>query len=122
MFYNAMGDFGDSWDSNIDIMPGYGDMGYSGYGYGMNSRPPKATSRNVQEEIAYRLNSDMTYIDFVKLDELPDINDWKHSCLLSGVVHMNVEEFIFYDGSRVVYGVCPFFPECNRVHYYIDRY
>ena len=35
---------------------------------------------------------------------------------------LQVNQFIFDDGSNVVYAVCPFFPECNKVHYYVERY
>ena len=96
------------------------EFGYGGYGYGY--KPIKATNRNVQDVIAMNLGCDPYMLEFIKLDEAPSVNDWKHSCLRSGVTHMNVQEFVFDDGSNVVFATCPFFPECNKVHYYVERY
>lgn len=98
---------------------GYDD-GFMGYGMG-NYKPLRATNRNVQDVIAMQLGCDPYALKFVKFDEMPPMNDWKHSCFMSGVTHMNVNQFIFDDGSTVVYGVCPFFPDCNKVHYYVDN-
>lgn len=91
-------------------------MGYSGY------KPLKATTRNVQDVIAMQLGCDPYNINFVKLDDLPPLNNWKHSCYRSGVIQMNVNQFVFEDGSIVYYGVCPFFPQCNTVHYFVEKY
>ena len=60
-------------------------------------------------------------LDFIKLDEPPSLQNWKHSCYQSGVTKMIVNQFIFEDGSNIIYAVCPFFPQCNKVHFYVDR-
>lgn len=114
-------DFG-NYGAPMGYDDGYYDDGY-GYGIGYsNYKPIKATNRNVQDVIAMNLGCDPYAINFVKLDEMPPMNNWKHSCYMSGVTHMNVNQFIFDDGSNVVFAVCPFFPQCNKVHYYVERY
>lgn len=118
MFYDDFGSFGDSWGEENEFM---GGMGY-GYG-GMGYKPIKATNRNVQDEIAFRLGVDPMAIKFVKLDDLPvNLQNWKHACFQGGVSLMQPNEFFFDDGSRVVFAICPFFPTCNTVQYYIDKY
>lgn len=119
-----MGDFNSydgMYDNGMDM--GYGDeFGLnSGMPYGRGYKPLRATNRNVQEAIAYQLGVDVMQLDFVKLDEMPNLNNWKHSCYMSGVTLMNVNQFIFEDGSNIIYGVCPFFPQCNKVHFYVDK-
>lgn len=117
---------------------GYGfndmsDNGYYGddYGMGMDDysgmypnygpyKPLKATTRNVQDVISEMLGCYPQELKFTKLDELP-MSRWMHSCYMSGVTEMNVNQFVFDDGSTVTYAVCPFFPQCNVVHYHVDR-
>lgn len=93
------------------------DFGYDNTGVG-TYKPMKATTRNVQEYIGCLLGIDSYTLDFVKVDEAPNFNDWKHSCLRSGVVKMTVNQFMFEDGSNVVFATCPY---CNKVHYFVDR-
>ena len=97
---------------------GYGgDYGYDSYGQGIY-KPMKATTRNVQDYIGFLLGVDSYSLDFDKVDEPPNLNDWRHSCYKSGVIKMEVNQFIYEDGSNIIYATCPF---CNKVHYYIDR-
>lgn len=105
------------YDGFCDEVYGYEDE--CDYGQGQDVyKPMKATTRNVQDYIGCLLGVDAYTLDFVKIDEPPNFNDWKHSCYGSGVIKMIVNQFIFEDGSNVVYATCPF---CNKVHYYIDR-
>ena len=118
-FDNPMGDFyAESSGLGMDYGMGYG-MDY-GMGYG-RYKPIKATTRNVQDVIAMQLGCDPYALQFVKLDEPPAMQNWKHSCYFSGVTKMNPVQFIFDDGSTVIYATCPFFPQCNKVHYFVDR-
>ena len=89
--------------------------------FGMGYKPLKATTRNVEEAIAMQLGVDAYNLDFIKLDEPPSLQNWKHSCYQPGVTKMIVNEFIFEDGSNIIYAVCPFCPQCNKVHFYVDR-
>ena len=68
----------------------------------------------VEEAIAMQLGVDAYNLDFIKLDEPPSLQNWKHSCYQSGVTKMIVNQFIFEDGSNIIYAVCPFFPQCNK--------
>lgn len=116
--FDEYNDFYDESCGFDDLGMGFQDPMFSGYdGY----KPMKATNRNVQDAIAMALGADPYYLDFVKLDDLPDTHNWRHSCFQSGVTNMTVNQFMFEDGSNIVYGVCPFFPQCNKVHYYVDR-
>lgn len=124
------GFYGESCGMNMDYGMDYGmgfggDMGFNdapmyGGGYG-SYKPIKATTRNVQDVIAFQLGCDPFSLEFIKLDEMPPVQNWRHSCYQSGVTNMQVTQFVFDDGSNVIYGICPFFPECNKVHYYVER-
>lgn len=114
-------EFGYPMDDSFGDYGGFNNglgMGFNDYGY----RVKKATNRDIQEAIAYQLGVDLYNLDLVKIDELPNNpNDWKHSCYFSGVTIMNVNEIMLDDGTVVYYGVCPFFPQCNKVHYYVEK-
>lgn len=113
---------GDMYDDGGDFNSDFGGMPeMSGMGYGMGYKPLKATTRNVEDMIAVQLGVDPINLEFIKLDEPPVFQNWKHSCYQSGVTKMVVNQFIFEDGSNIVYAVCPFFPQCNKVHFYVDR-
>lgn len=114
--FNEFNEFDGFYDDDYGYDNGYNNScGFSGVGA---YKPMKATTRNVQEYIGCLLGVDSYTLDFVKVDETPNFNDWKHSCLRSGVVKMTVNQFMFEDGSNVVFATCPY---CNKVHYYIDR-
>lgn len=127
MFYDNFMNYGgyDGFGGDgVDMMGGFNDGCGVDFGMDMNMRGyrvMKATNRNVQDCIAMQLGVDPSQLDFEKLDDLPNQNDWKHSCFNSGVTKMNIFSFPFEDGSNIVYGICPFFPQCNKVHYYVDR-
>lgn len=110
---------GDMYDNGVDFNNDFG--GIPGVGYGLGYKPLKATTRNVEEMIALQLGMNPIDLEFVKLDESPVFQNWKHSCYQSGVTKMIVNQFIFEDGSNIVYAICPFFPKCNKVHFYVDR-
>lgn len=116
--FGDYGGFGAGFDGGFG-----GDFG--GFGGGFNNfgyRIRKATNRDVQEAIAFQLGVDIFSLDLVKMDDLPSsLNDWKHSCYNSGVTLMNVNTITLEDGTLVYYGICPFFPQCNKVHYYVEK-
>lgn len=118
-------DFG--YDGYVDEMGtmydgGYGDESYMGYenmGYYKPYKPRHATPKNVKEEIAFQLGCYTNELKFEMLDELPQ--NWRHSCYFSGIMQVPVNNFIYEDGSVVYYTICPYFPDCNKVHVYVEK-
>ena len=90
-----------------------GGCGGSGRG-----KIPKATPNNIKWEIRSRLNIDLADKEMVKFEELPPLDNWKHSCMQSGIIKLQPEQFYYYDNSLVTFVYCPY---CVKVHYHIEK-
>lgn len=95
-----------------------------GDSYSYKYKPMKATTRNVEDTIYCMENYDFLpmyqqqNIEFVKLDTLPDLKNWRHCCQGSGIIKLEPKQFVFEDGSTITYGTCPF---CLRVHFHVEK-
>ena len=119
--FDYTGDMGTMYDGGYgdDSYMDYGDMAYGTMPYSQVYKPRRATPKNVKDEISMQLGCYPNQLRFEMLDSLPKY--WRHSCYFSGIVQVPVNSFEYEDGSWVFYTICPFFPDCNKVHVYIER-
>lgn len=115
--FGYMEDMGTMYDGGYcddSYMGGYDDMSYY-----MPYKPRHATPKNVKDEIAFQLGCYPNELRFEMLESLPQ--NWRHSCYFSGIIQVPVYNFVYEDGSLVYYTLCPFFPDCNKIHVYVER-
>ena len=79
----------------------------------------RATPRNVEDALSWRLKTPLNDIVFKRVSEKPVL--WRHACLRVGVTALKPQMFVFDDGSRVYYVTCPKFPTCPVVIYFIEE-
>lgn len=101
-----------------DMYQGGYPGGYPGPAYGAPPvRVNRATPRNVEMEIAYRLGVPANQLRFVKVTELSSSKAVNHACFTRGVSRLRMTTFMWPDGTEIIFGICEAFPTCNMVYY-----
>ena len=93
-------------------------------GINYNYKPLKSSKRNVEDTIwdMERFNfltpDEQMGVVFVKLDNCPPLDNWKHCCMQGGVLRLTPNVFYFEDGATISYVRCNY---CNKVHFHIEK-